>query len=623
MQNDRLSNKQTQLLFASNMPTFNSELLVDKLLFVLYYCNYVEKEEARLKAEGIIKNSLTKNLISELRSSSAIRAFIDVANLIVKKSIDNALTDNRFSEVVLSILSSIEIGERLGDVFERKVLDFVNSVEKDQLGDYLKYRIEYYLTNNNNGWNGQFYTPNSVAKLAISLFDFKDGDTIADFCSGTGNFLAQAIEHNIEKGNCTSRYSGFEIDYDSLLLSKINLAIRTMEAEVFQTDVLTNDLGKYDCVLSNPPFGGVYSKTTEEIGSHLWEPIHVDRVSRSSFTWVFMAKAINSLKEGGTAICISPQGSLFSAYESKIRQQVIEGGYLKAIITLPRLYTPYSGVSTCMLVFHKNNDGGVFFVDSERFVTGDKRRAFLTDDAIKEITRLVLGRIETDTSRFVSVDEIRESDYALIPERYLKLSAQERVSIPSAKKLEEVADVIIKSPVADSRKLTSDPTTGIRVIKSSDIEDGTYDIESLEYLSEVPNQVEKYLLEDGDILLTNKSTKIKTAIVKLSKNEKLVMFGSLYGIRINKNVCNPFYLQCFLNSNLGNLMLARLQTGTTIQCITLSNLMHLEVPCPSLKEQDRVAKEYVIKLEMLQDTKQRVEKIAKDIVEMFSKIVEE
>jgi restriction endonuclease S subunit len=203
------------------------------------------------------------------------------------------------------------------------------------------------------------------------------------------------------------------------------------------------------------------------------------------------------------------------------------------------------------------------------------------------------------------------------------VSADEQVNIPSSKKLNEVAETVVKSFVSDSRKLTSSPTSGVRVIKSSDIEDGTYDLEKLEYLIEAPENLDRYLLQDGDILLTNKSTKIKTAIVKLNKDEKLVMFGSLYGIRVNKNISNPYYLQCFLNSNVGNLMLSRLQTGTSIQCITQSNLLMLEIPCPSLEEQDKVAKEYILKLEMLQDSKQRVEKLAKDIVEMFSKIVEE
>lgn len=621
MQNDRLSNKQSQLLFEHNMPGLNSELLVDKLLFISYFCGLVERKEQELKTLGELKMLLTKNLLSELKTVSSIRSFCDISSLIIKKAIENALVDNRLCEAVLSVLSSVETGNGLNDNSERMILSFVNSVDREQIADYLTYRINNYFSTAS--CQGQFFTPNSIVRLAAKLMDVKDGDSIADFCSGTGNFLSHVVDTLKEKGKCSNLFYGFEINYDSLILSKINLFLRTVDAQLFQTDVLTNELGKFDFVFSEFPLGGVYNKTTEEIGSHMWTPIHVNRVSRSSFSWVYMAKAINSLKEGGTAICIAPRGALFSAYEAKIRQQVIEGGYLEAIITLPRLHMPYTGVSTCMLVFHKNNNGGVFILDSERFVTGDKRRAFLTDSAIADIAGIVKNRVESESSRFVSNQEIREWEYSLIPEKYLKVSVDEQVNIPSAKKLNEVAETVVKSFVADSRKLTNSPASGVRVIKSSDIEDGTYDLEKLEYLIEAPENLDRYLLQDGDILLTNKSTKIKTAIVKLNKDEKLVMFGSLYGIRVNKNISNPYYLQCFLNSNVGNLMLSRLQTGTSIQCITQSNLLMLEIPCPSLEEQDKIAKEYILKLEMLQDSKQRVEKLAKDIVEMFSKIVEE
>ena len=45
-------------------------------------------------------------------------------------------------------------------------------------------------------------------------------------------------------------FYGFEINYDSLILSKINLFLRTVDAQLFQTDVLTNELGKFDFVFS-------------------------------------------------------------------------------------------------------------------------------------------------------------------------------------------------------------------------------------------------------------------------------------------------------------------------------------------------------------------------------------
>ena len=100
-----------------------------------------------------------------------------------QKAIENALVDNRLCEAVLSVLSSVETGNGLNDNSERMIVSFVNSVDREQIADYLTYRINNYFSNAS--YQGQFFTPNSIARLAAKLMDVKDGDSIADFCSGT------------------------------------------------------------------------------------------------------------------------------------------------------------------------------------------------------------------------------------------------------------------------------------------------------------------------------------------------------------------------------------------------------------------------------------------------------
>lgn len=621
MQNDRLSNKQSQLLFSLGFANANTEILVDKLLFISHFVYLVNRKEKELIQMGETKTLTTKNLISELKAAKDIREYTDIASLIVRKAIDSALVDNRLSEGALYILSSLDANPTYEKQAENAIISFVNSVDEEQIADYLSQRLNSFFSNGRE--QGQFFTPNSIVNLAVALFNFKDCSRVADFCSGTGNFLSQAADYNKKAGKGSIAYFGFETDYESVAISKINLLLRTMDANIQQADVLTNDLGKFDYVFSEFPLGGIYNKTTEEIGSHMWYPIHIDRVSRSSFSWVYMAKAINSLVDGGTAICIAPQGALFSTYEASIRKQVIEGGYLSAIITLPKLHMPYSGVATSMLIFHKHHDDKIVIVDASKFVVADKRKAILAEDAISAIKHLIEDKINSDCSKVISYNDIREADYNLLPERYLIKELPNPIKLPNPKPLDVVKEVIIKSAISDSKKLTASSASGIRVIKSSDIENGLYDIDRLDYLEEIPENVERYFLQEGDVLLTNKSTKIKTAVVKNLGNEKLIMFGSLYGIRVNKSIINPDYLQCYLNSNVGNLELARLQTGTTIQCITQVNLLTLQVPCPSLEEQNKVISEYRLKLEMLEDSKRRAEKLEKDISEMFSHFIEE
>lgn len=604
MLNERLSNKQSNLLFSLGLGDFGTELLVDKLLYISSVC------------ESFNYRDLFKAMIT----SNNIHGFLDLADVILKR----AISENKevaLCNETLEISTSSRIGFSVSEKAESAIMEYISSVDPVSVPSYLIYRFEWWLSNNQMA--GQYFTPSSITNLVVNLMNIKDGDSIADFCSGTGAFLSKACDFSNSNGFRNNSYFGCDVSYEATSLAKINLLLRTRNAQLQQADVLSLNDRKFDKVFSEFPLAGIYNKTTKELGCDTWTPIHVDRVSRSSFSWVYMAKAINSLKEGGVAVCVAPLGALFSTYESNIRKQVVEGHYLDTIISLPRLHVPYTGVSTCILIFKKHNENGVLFIDATKMGVEERRRCSLSENDISQISSIYLNKIDTEISKFVSIKDIAETDYTLLPERYIFKATKESFKIPNPKPLDAVKESIVKSYISDSKKLTSDPTSNIRVVKSSDIEDGSFDIESLSYLAEVPENIEKFLLKDGDIVLTNKSTKIKTAIVKLEKNEKLVMFGSLYGIRVNTKLANPYYIQCYLNSNVGNLKLAQMQTGTIIQCITQANLLQLEVPCPSLEEQNSVAKEYLLKLEMLEDTKQRVSKLSKDITEMFSDLVED
>ena len=605
MQLERISNKQSNLLFDNNLTNHSSEITIDKMIFIYWFCSkYGEK-------------ALNKTLLS----SKTIQSFLDLANIIVTKACDS----NKISYPLLSeikfIISSTVISGSIPLALEEEIVQFVGSIEPEIVADYLCFRFSLLLENY--ATFGQFNTPKSISLLVASLIDLKDDQRVADFCCGTGGFLSHLIDSATSKNIKNVQYCGYDVDFDSIALAKMNMIVRGIEnAEINQCDILSSDHGKFDFIFSEFPFGGVYAKTTKELGSDRWSPIHVDRVSRSSFSWVYMAKAINSLKDDGVAICVAPQGALFSTYEADVRKQIIESGFLQSVITLPKLHLPYTGINTTLLIFKKGaND--VLFVNTDKYVTSEKRRAFLSKQAIELIANIVRNRSESEISRLVSTDEIRFADYNLLPGRYLINENISSINIPNPKSLEEIKEAVVKSAVSNSEELTSDPTSGIRVVKSSDIENGTFDLEKLDYLKKTPVNVDKYLLNNGDILLTNKSTKIKTAIVNIDESVKLVMFGSLYAIRVNKTLSNPYYIQCFLNSNVGSIELAKLQTGTTIQCITLSNLLSLKVPCPSMEEQNEIAKAYILKLEMLEDAKIRVEKISKDISELFSNLVEE
>ena len=53
------------------------------------------------------------------------------------------------------------------------------------------------------------------------------------------------------------------------------------------------------------------------------------------------------------------------------------------------------------------------------------------------------------------------------------------------------------------------------------------------------------------ILITAKNSIVKTAVYKAEDNKKIILTGNLIVIRLDKNKCDPYYLQAFLNSEDG------------------------------------------------------------------------
>ena len=127
------------------------------------------------------------------------------------------------------------------------------------------------------------------------------------------------------------------------------------------------------------------------------------------------------------------------------------------------------------------------------------------------------------------------------------------------------------------------------------------------------------LVQDGDVVMTNKSTTIKSAVIK-TNGEQIILFGSLVGIRLNTKLINPDYLSAFINSNAGQTLLRSIQTGATIQMITLNNLRELTIPCPSLEKQNKLVEDLEITLQMIRDSKDRILKLQKEYEGSFDSL---
>ena len=159
-----------------------------------------------------------------------------------------------------------------------------------------------------------------------------------------------------------------------------------------------------------------------------------------------------------------------------------------------------------------------------------------------------------------------------------------------------------------------DPTGNIGVVNISNI--GEYDIgyNGLDYLDEEERKITNYLLKEGDVLIPARGTAIRTAIFH-EQSYPCIASSNVIVIRPEPKMLNSTYLKLFLDSPLGEKMISGVQQGITIINISYKDLKSLEIPLPSIEEQQQKADEYTNELTIYKDTIAVAEKRWKEVVD--------
>lgn len=155
---------------------------------------------------------------------------------------------------------------------------------------------------------------------------------------------------------------------------------------------------------------------------------------------LFLALFLRTLKPGGRAAVIVPDGVLFGSSKAHkdIRKEIVEKNKLAAVISMPSgVFKPYAGVSTAILIFTKTEIGGtdnVWFYDmqADGYSLDDKRNPIKENDIPYIVERFKNRKQETERKRtdqsfMVPVDELKENDYDLSINKYKEIEYDEVV----------------------------------------------------------------------------------------------------------------------------------------------------------------------------------------------------
>lgn len=270
---------------------------------------------------------------------------------------------------------------------------------------------------------GEHFTPRDIVRLTTSLVFMEDDDvltrpgiirTIYDPTAGTGGFLSAGMEYVHELNpQAVIRGYGQELNPESYAICKADMLIKGQEvSNVKLGNTLSNDqlyTGKFDYMLSNPPFGVDWKKIEQTIkDEHTQKGFAgrfgpgLPRVSDGSL--LFLLHLISKLRDaaaGGARIGIILNGSpLFTggagSGESEIRRYILEADLLEAIVALPADMFYNTGIATYVWILSNKKAAerkgkvqlinGVNLCSKMRKSLGSKRNVMEEDD-IATITR--------------------------------------------------------------------------------------------------------------------------------------------------------------------------------------------------------------------------------------------
>lgn len=339
-----------------------------------------------------------------------------------------------------------------------QMIDTIKMDDRDTKGDLYEYLLSKIASA---GTNGQFRTPRHIIKMMVEMMQPTQEDTICDPSCGSAGFLVAASEYFHEHQPDwfhepefiahynSDMFTGIEFDSTMLRIGAMNLQLHGIEKpKLLGRDALSeanaDKRDEYSLILANPPFKGSLDYDSVE-GSLL------KTVKTKKTELLFLGLMLRMMKIGGRCAVIIPDGVLFgsSGAHKKIRQTIIEGHRLDAVISMPSgVFKPYAGVSTAVLMFTKTNNGGtenVWFYDmqADGFSLDDKRTEIKDSDIPDIVQRYKQRDQETERKRteqsfLVPFDEIKANDWDLSINRYKEIVYEEVEYAPTSEIIAEI-----------------------------------------------------------------------------------------------------------------------------------------------------------------------------------------
>lgn len=201
-----------------------------------------------------------------------------------------------------------------------------------------------------------YYTESDpILTYMTTRLDIQEGDSILEPCAGDGVFIEKIITSFPQK-----KYSLEALDLNPKAIEKLqqnfqqeNISVRQADTLMDPTLDLYSNIGFYEKIIGNPPYGAFQTPEKRTILKKLY-----GSYAKETYT-LFIQRGIDLLKEGGKLVFIVPDTFLALHVHKDTREKILKNTKIDEILLIPSKFFPgvnFGYSNLCIISVTKTRD---------------------------------------------------------------------------------------------------------------------------------------------------------------------------------------------------------------------------------------------------------------------------